>query len=164
MLKTRSQQRATLWSVCVSSAVPSILACVARAVAVLSCLVGCTPAEAGIMPFYQTGGRQVCTVIFFSVFFHRHVSQIYKFFPGLIFFFLRFCFFPFSPQSPLVHSYIFFVVGPSGCGMWDAASAWFDEQCHVCAHDSLPAAERTNLTAWPQGQPLCFMFLMSQCS
>ena len=31
-------------------------------------------------------------------------------------------FFPFSPQSPLVHSCIFLVVGLSSCGMWDAAS------------------------------------------
>ena len=41
--------------------------------------------------------------------------------------FLKDFIFPFSPQSPLVHSYIFFVVGPSSCGMWDAASAWLDE-------------------------------------
>ncbi|XP_070346871.1 arf-GAP with Rho-GAP domain, ANK repeat and PH domain-containing protein 1 isoform X5 [Equus asinus] len=25
---------------------------------------------------------------------------------------------------------------PTCCGMWDAASAWSDEQCHVCAQDS----------------------------
>ena len=50
---------------------------------------------------------------------------------GTIFFF-----FPFSPQSSPVHSCIFFVVGPSSCGMWDAASAWFDERCHVHAQDS----------------------------
>ena len=36
---------------------------------------------------------------------------------------IHFFFFLFSPQSPLVHSYIFLVVGPSNCGMWDAASA-----------------------------------------
>ncbi|XP_070340015.1 queuosine-tRNA galactosyltransferase isoform X9 [Equus asinus] len=76
------------------------------------------------------------------------------------FFFKDFIFFPFSPQSTPVHSCVFFVVGPSSCGMWDTASAWFDEQCHVCAQDSnqrntgLPAAERTNLTTWPRGQPL----------
>ena len=44
-----------------------------------------------------------------------------------LFFFKDFIFSPFSPQSPPVHSYIFFVVGPSSCGMWDAASAWSDE-------------------------------------
>ena len=78
----------------------------------------------------------------------------------LFFFFLRFWFFfPFSPQSPPVHSYIFFVVGPSSCGMWDATSAWFDEQCHVRTQDlnqwntGPPAAERANLTTQPQGQP-----------
>ena len=65
--------------------------------------------------------------------------------------FLKFCF-PFSPQNPPVHRCIFFVVGPSTCGMWHAASAWFDEQCHVRAEDSNqgntgpPAAERVNLT------------------
>src|SRR3712207_6426784 len=42
------------------------------------------------------------------------------------FFFLKILFFPFSPQSPLVHSCVFFVVGSSSCGMWDAASAWSD--------------------------------------
>uniref|UniRef100_A0A9L0TKQ2 Inosine triphosphate pyrophosphatase n=1 Tax=Equus caballus TaxID=9796 RepID=A0A9L0TKQ2_HORSE len=45
------------------------------------------------------------------------------------------------------------------CGMWDAASAWSDEQCHVRAQDSNrrntgpPAAERANLTTRPRGQP-----------
>ena len=78
------------------------------------------------------------------------------------FFFLRFYFFPFSPQSPPVHSCIFFVVGPSSCGMRDTASAWFDEQCHVRAQDSKqrntgpPAAECANLTTRPRGRPLIF--------
>ena len=49
------------------------------------------------------------------------------------FFFKDFIFFLFSPQSPPVHSCMFFVVGPSSCGMWDAASAWFDEQCAMSA-------------------------------
>uniref|UniRef100_A0A8C4PRE4 E1A-binding protein p400 N-terminal domain-containing protein n=1 Tax=Equus asinus asinus TaxID=83772 RepID=A0A8C4PRE4_EQUAS len=70
---------------------------------------------------------------------------------------------------PLVHSCIFFVVGPSSCGTWDAASAWFDEQCHVRAQDSNqrntgpPAAERANLTTWPRGQPLLSFFISAQC-
>ena len=73
--------------------------------------------------------------------------------------------FPFSPQGPPVRSCIFLVVGPSSCGMWDAASVWLDEQCHVHAQDSNqrntgpPAAEHTNLTTWPRGWPpisLCF--------
>src|SRR3712207_5885852 len=74
-------------------------------------------------------------------------------------FFFKILFFPFSPQSPPVHSCIFFVVGPSSCGTWDAASAWFDEQCHVRAQDSNqrntgpPAAECGNLTTQPRGQP-----------
>ena len=49
--------------------------------------------------------------------------------------FLRFYLFPFSPQSPPVHSCIFLVVGPSSCGMWDATSVWPDERCHVRAQD-----------------------------
>ena len=76
------------------------------------------------------------------------------------FFFLKILFFfPFSPQSPPVHSCIFFVVGPSSCGMWDAASAWFDEQCHLRAQDSNqrntvpPAAECVNSTTQPWGLP-----------
>uniref|UniRef100_A0A9L0RV85 Phospholysine phosphohistidine inorganic pyrophosphate phosphatase n=1 Tax=Equus caballus TaxID=9796 RepID=A0A9L0RV85_HORSE len=68
--------------------------------------------------------------------------------------------------SPLVPGCIFFVVSPSSCGMWEAASAWFDEQCHVRAQDpnqrntGPPAAERGNLTAQPRGQP-CSSFLWS---
>uniref|UniRef100_A0A9L0TTH3 BLOC-1-related complex subunit 7 n=1 Tax=Equus caballus TaxID=9796 RepID=A0A9L0TTH3_HORSE len=85
----------------------------------------------------------------------------------LFFFFLKILFFPFSPQSPLVHSCIFFIVDPSSCGMWDAASAWFDEQCHVRTQDSNqrntgpPAAECANLTTWPWGQPQEAPFLSS---
>ena len=76
-------------------------------------------------------------------------------------------FFPFSPQSPPVHGCIFFVVGPSSCGMWDAASAWFDEQCHVHAQDwnqrntGPPAAERANLTIRPWGQPLTVVLMLT---
>ena len=50
--------------------------------------------------------------------------------------------------------------------MWDTASAWFDEQCHVHAQDANqritgpPAAERANLTTLPRGQPLSESFLM----
>ena len=73
------------------------------------------------------------------------------------FFFLKiFIFSFFSPKAP-VHSCVFFVVGSSSCGMWDAASAWSDEQCHVRAQDSNqqntgpPAVERANLTTRPQG-------------
>ena len=65
-----------------------------------------------------------------------------------------------SPQSTPVDSCAFLVVGPSGCAMWDAVSAWLDEQCHVRAQDSNqrntgpPAAEHANLTTRPRGQPL----------
>src|SRR3712207_6993902 len=56
----------------------------------------------------------------------------------------------------------------SSCGMWDAASAWFDEQCHVCAQDSnqrntgAPAVERANLTTQPRGQPQTSVFKADQ--
>ena len=53
----------------------------------------------------------------------------------LCFFFFKDFIFPFSSQSPPVHGCVFLVVGPSNCGMWDAASAWLDEQYHVCAQD-----------------------------
>ena len=87
-------------------------------------------------------------------FWHRFSESL-----QLHFFFFKDFIFPFSPQSPLVHSCVFFIVGPSSCGMWDAASAWFDEQCHVRAQDSNqqstgpPAAERANPTTRPQSQP-----------
>uniref|UniRef100_A0A9L0TN73 Uncharacterized protein n=1 Tax=Equus caballus TaxID=9796 RepID=A0A9L0TN73_HORSE len=51
--------------------------------------------------------------------------------------------------------------------MWDAASVWFDEQCHVLAQDwnqqntGPPAAERVNLTTRPRGQPHGIVFLIS---
>uniref|UniRef100_A0A3Q2IEI0 Uncharacterized protein n=1 Tax=Equus caballus TaxID=9796 RepID=A0A3Q2IEI0_HORSE len=68
--------------------------------------------------------------------------------------------------SPPVHSCVFSVVGSSSCGMWDAASAWSDEQCHVRAQDSNrrntgpPAAERENLTTRPRGQPKLTLILI----
>ena len=89
-----------------------------------------------------------------------HGSVVFSINRYNFFFFLKILFFPFSPQSPPVHSCVFFVVGSSSCGMWDAASAWSDEQCHVRAQDSNrrntgpPAAERANLTTRPRGQPL----------
>ena len=75
------------------------------------------------------------------------------------FFILKILFFPFLPKAPPVYSCIFFLVGPSSCGTWDAASAWLDEQCHVRAQDSNqrntgpPAAECKNLSTRPHGQP-----------
>ena len=51
------------------------------------------------------------------------------------FFFKDFIFPFFPPKAPPVHSCVFLVVGPSSCGMWDAASAWPDEQCQVSAQD-----------------------------
>ena len=43
-------------------------------------------------------------------------------------------FFFFFPKAPSTYLYIL-VVGPSGSAMWDAASEWPDEQCHVRAQD-----------------------------
>src|SRR3712207_8288287 len=51
---------------------------------------------------------------------------------------------PFAPQSPPVRSCAFLAVGPSSCGMWDAASAWPDEWCHVCAQDLNRSEEHTS--------------------
>ena len=69
-------------------------------------------------------------------YFHSFVDAHPTLFSFLSFFFLKIFFFRFSPQSPPVHSCIFLVVGPSSCGMWDTASAWLDEQCHVRVQDS----------------------------
>ena len=40
----------------------------------------------------------------------------------------------FLPKS-LQYIVVYIVVGPSSCGMWDAASAWPNEQCHISAQD-----------------------------
>ena len=64
----------------------------------------------------------------------------------------------FHPKAP---SYIvvYSSCSPTGSAMWDTASAWLDEQCHVHALDlnqrnsGPPAAERANLTTLPRGQP-----------
>ena len=72
-----------------------------------------------------------------------HALSIHLIFPFIhrvfgilpIDFFLKILFFLFSPQSSPVHSCIFLVVGPSSCGMWDAASAWLDQWCHVHTQD-----------------------------
>ena len=49
--------------------------------------------------------------------------------PVVVIFFLFF-----SPKPPSTWLYIV-VVRASGCAMWDATSAWPDEQCHVCTQD-----------------------------
>ena len=73
--------------------------------------------------------------------------------------FYLFCFI--SPNAPCTQLYIL-VAGPASCGMWDAASTWPDERCHVCAQDpclrpgSEPwaaTAERVNITTRPQSRP-----------
>ena len=48
---------------------------------------------------------------------------------------LLFFFFLFFPKP--LPSYIL-VAGPYGCALWDTASAWPDERCHVRAQDYEP--------------------------
>ena len=49
--------------------------------------------------------------------------------------FLSFFFFPlFLPKSPQ-YIVVYLVVGPSSCAMWDATSAWPDEQGHARPQD-----------------------------
>uniref|UniRef100_A0A9L0TKW0 M-phase specific PLK1 interacting protein n=1 Tax=Equus caballus TaxID=9796 RepID=A0A9L0TKW0_HORSE len=38
-------------------------------------------------------------------------------------------------RCPLVHGCVFSVVNSSSCGMWDVASAWLEERCHVHSQD-----------------------------
>ena len=64
-----------------------------------------------------------------------HMFTIFRIILFFYFIFFKDFIFPFCPQSPPVHSCVFLVVGPSSCGMWDAASAWLDEQCHVHVQD-----------------------------
>ena len=54
---------------------------------------------------------------------------------SLFFFFKDFIFSFFSPKPPGTELCIL-VVSPSSCGMWDAASEWLDERCHVRTQDS----------------------------
>ena len=70
--------------------------------------------------------------------------------------FLRFFYFSFFSQSPLVHSCAPSVVGPSSCGIWDASSAWPDERCPGVEPVKPWAAEAecANLTTQPRGRPL----------
>ena len=51
-------------------------------------------------------------------------------------FFKDFIFFLFSPKALWYIVVYFLVVGPSSCGMWDAASAWPNKWCHVRTQDS----------------------------
>uniref|UniRef100_A0A9L0SDY8 Phosphatidylinositol-4,5-bisphosphate 3-kinase catalytic subunit beta n=1 Tax=Equus caballus TaxID=9796 RepID=A0A9L0SDY8_HORSE len=51
------------------------------------------------------------------------------------------------------------VVGPPGCAMWDATSAWLDERCHVHTQDPNqrnPGLQKrsAHLTTWLQGRPI----------
>ena len=53
----------------------------------------------------------------------------------VFFFFNDFIFFLFLPKAPryiVVYSSLWALLVVA---LWDAASAWFDEQCHVCDQD-----------------------------
>ena len=52
------------------------------------------------------------------------------FFFKILFIFLFFL----LPEAPQ-YIVVYFSVGPSSYGMWDAASSWPDDRCHVCAQD-----------------------------
>ena len=75
--------------------------------------------------------------------------------------FIFFLFLPKAPQHIVVYSSLW-VLLVVACGT--LPQLWFDEQCHVRAQDSsqrntgLPAAECTNLTTRPRGQPLISVF------
>ena len=76
-----------------------------------------------------------------------------------------FFFFPFflSLKPPGTQLYIP-VVSVSGCAMWDAISAWPDEQCHVCAQDPNqrnpgPAKAERELNHLATGLAPCVPFL-----
>ena len=47
---------------------------------------------------------------------------------------LTVCFLLFLPKSPW-YIVVYFSCGSSSCGVWDAASTWLDERCHVRAQD-----------------------------
>ena len=74
----------------------------------------------------------------YSVSFNHHFFSCWK---RESFFFPKILLFPFSPQSPPVHSCTFSFAGSSSCGTRDAASAWSDEQCHV--REQCPGPEPT---------------------
>ena len=62
---------------------------------------------------------------------HEEIVIFQRSFLGLFFF--KILFFLFLPKDPQYKVVYIFVVGPSSCDTWDAASAWPDEQCHVRA-------------------------------
>ena len=61
---------------------------------------------------------------------HHNASHQGQLLPTTSFFF-PLLFLPKSPQYIVVY----FSCDPSSCGMWDAASAWLDEQCPVHTQD-----------------------------
>ena len=79
---------------------------------------------------------------------------------NLLFSFLSTFFFSLNPPSTELY---ILVVGPSSCGMWDAASMWPDDWRPCLRPGFEPAkpwvtvAECANLTTRPQGWPLIFL-------
>ena len=72
------------------------------------------------------------SVILLSFFFKRLAPELTTVANLLLFFLLFLLKFH---QYIIVYFSLYLVVGLSSYGMWDAASAWPDEQCHVCAQD-----------------------------
>ena len=58
--------------------------------------------------------------------------------------FFSLCFF--SPNPPSIWLYIFLVVGPASCGMWDTPSTWPDKWSHVYTED--PTGETPGRRRW----------------
>ena len=81
--------------------------------------------------FYGVMWEQVCKVISKKKIFLNRLAPELTSVANLLLFF---SFFFFSPKSPSTYLYIL-VVSPSGCAMWDTASAWPDEWCHVHGQD-----------------------------
>ena len=75
---------------------------------------------------------------FFGFFFLRlafelHVANLFLLL-SLLLLLLLLLLFLLLPTAPSTWLYIL-AIGPSSCGMWDAASAWLDEWCHVHTQD-----------------------------
>ena len=74
----------------------------------------------------------------------------------------------FSLQSPSTWLYVL-VVSPSSSSVWDAATAWLDEQCvDLCPGSELVNVGACKLNQTPPGQPLtdtsCCSILLLRCS
>ena len=94
---------------------------------------------------------------------HKYTHIINAFFFKILFFLLLPTPSP-TPSPPPVLSCAFSDVGPSSCGMWDAASAWLDKWCHDHTQDSnrrnprAAEAERRTQTLGHRASPSSMLF------